>query len=117
MYRSRSAGFWPSCCTARWTWVASLSTAAGRRPVKPSASRPASVKAVALLSCGLRSRPIPRFAAEDWGAVMQRTPLLSSSIEDIGMDDVHEKVVVPVVHRDTDYHGPLHREGPPERGR
>ena len=44
------------------------------------------------------------------------TPV-SSSIEYTGMDDLHEPVVVAVVHRDADHHRPVHREGPLERGR
>src|SRR2546429_4232400 len=45
------------------------------------------------------------------------SPLVSSSIEHVGMDDLHEPVVVPVVHRYPDYHGSLHREGALQRWR
>src|SRR5262249_12801057 len=43
-------------------------------------------------------------------------PLLSASIEYVGMDDPQEPVVVPVVHRYPDDHGSLHGEGSLQRG-
>lgn len=43
--------------------------------------------------------------------------LFSSLVEHVGMDHLHQPVVVPVVHRYSDDHGSLHREGFLERGR
>src|SRR5258705_74723 len=45
------------------------------------------------------------------------SPSLSSSIERVGMNDLHQLVVVPVVHRYPDNYGSLHREGSLKRGR
>src|SRR6266850_5611174 len=43
--------------------------------------------------------------------------LPNSSIEHVGMDHLHQPVVVPVVYRYTDDNGSLHREGSLKRGR
>src|SRR5260370_21502807 len=44
-------------------------------------------------------------------------PSASSSIECVGMDDLHQLMVVPVVHGDPDEHRPVHLERSLERGR
>ena len=45
------------------------------------------------------------------------TTVLRASIEYVGMDHLHELVVVPVVHRDIDDRGALQRQGSLQRGR
>jgi hypothetical protein len=44
------------------------------------------------------------------------SPVLSASIEHVGTDDLHEPVVVSVVHWDADDHGSLHGESPVKCG-